>query len=132
MNDYQDIINLEHHVSSKHKKMSIDKRAGIFAPFKALDGLDLELKESEKRYTMKKVLSAEQKEILNNKLLILKDNLGEEIDVVYFKKEKNEAGKYYKKKGSIKKIDIYNETILLDKELIKMDDIYDIKSNLFV
>ena len=132
MNDYQDIINLEHHVSSKHKKMSIDKRAGIFATFKALDGLDLELKESEKRYTMKKVLSAEQKEILNNKLLILKDNLGEEIDVVYFKKEKNEAGKYYKKKGSIKKIDIYNETILLDKELIKMDDIYDIKSNLFM
>ena len=36
--DYSDIIDLPHHVSKKHKPMSMDKRAGQFAPFAALTG----------------------------------------------------------------------------------------------
>ena len=30
MNNYEDIINLEHHVSSKHQQMPIEKRAAQF------------------------------------------------------------------------------------------------------
>ena len=33
---YDDIIDLPHHVSSKHPQMSIDARAAQFAPFAAL------------------------------------------------------------------------------------------------
>ncbi|MCR4805898.1 MAG: hypothetical protein K5981_09685 [Clostridia bacterium] len=36
--DYSDIIDLPHPVSKKHKPMSMDKRAGQFAPFAALTG----------------------------------------------------------------------------------------------
>lgn len=35
---YDDIINLEHHVSKKHKQMSLESRSAQFAPFSALTG----------------------------------------------------------------------------------------------
>lgn len=38
--NYDDIINLPHHVSTKHPQMSIEARAAQFAPFAALSGYD--------------------------------------------------------------------------------------------
>ncbi len=35
---YEDIINLPHHVSKKHPHMSMEDRAAQFAPFAALTG----------------------------------------------------------------------------------------------
>lgn len=40
MGAYDDIINLPHHVSKKHKQMSMIQRAAQFAPFAALTGHD--------------------------------------------------------------------------------------------
>lgn len=37
-NNYDDIINLPHHVSDKHPHMSMHDRAAQFAPFAALTG----------------------------------------------------------------------------------------------
>jgi hypothetical protein len=37
--DYKDIINLPHHVSTQRTRMSMEGRAGQFAPFAALTGL---------------------------------------------------------------------------------------------
>lgn len=37
--DYKDIINLPHHVSTQRIRMSMEGRAGQFAPFAALTGL---------------------------------------------------------------------------------------------
>lgn len=39
-NKYSDIINLPHHVSDKHPRMSNHDRAAQFAPFAALTGFD--------------------------------------------------------------------------------------------
>ena len=36
--DYDDIINLSHHVSKRHPQMSMWNRAAQFAPFAALTG----------------------------------------------------------------------------------------------
>lgn len=39
MNDsYEDIINLPHHVSKRHRQMPLADRAAQFAPFAALEG----------------------------------------------------------------------------------------------
>lgn len=38
--EYDDIINLPHHASSKHPQMSMEARAAQFAPFAALTGHD--------------------------------------------------------------------------------------------
>ena len=38
--DYDDIIHLPHHVSTHYPRMSMEGRAGQFAPFAALTGLE--------------------------------------------------------------------------------------------
>ena len=40
MSDYSKIINLPHHRSETHPKMSLENRAAQFSPFAALTGLD--------------------------------------------------------------------------------------------
>ena len=50
MKNYDDIINMPHHVSKKHPQMSIEARAGQFAPFSALTGFDEEIKETVEEY----------------------------------------------------------------------------------
>ena len=42
---YDDIIQMEHHVSPKHPRMSMLNRAAQFAPFAALTGYDESVKE---------------------------------------------------------------------------------------
>ena len=41
--NYEDIINLPHHISSKRPQMSMLDRAAQFSPFAALTGYDLSL-----------------------------------------------------------------------------------------
>lgn len=48
-NKYVDIINLPHHVSTKHPQMSIESRSAQFAPFAALVGYDEAVKNTIKK-----------------------------------------------------------------------------------
>lgn len=59
-NSYEDIINLPHHVSKRHRQMPLAERAAQFAPFAALEGhaaavsstaqrVRLQMKEQEKQ-----------------------------------------------------------------------------------
>ena len=43
---YDDIINLPHHVSTKHPQMSLEARSAQFAPFAALTGYDEMIQET--------------------------------------------------------------------------------------
>jgi hypothetical protein len=57
MDNYDDIINLPHHVSKRHPQMSMWNRAAQFAPFAALTGYDDAIKytaqENESSYETK-------------------------------------------------------------------------------
>ena len=46
MNDYEDIIHLEHHTSDTHPRMSMSARAAQFAPFAPLTGRAAEEEEA--------------------------------------------------------------------------------------
>lgn len=48
MNEYDDIINLPHHVSAKRRHMTLHERAAQFSPFAALTGHAEALKDKER------------------------------------------------------------------------------------
>ena len=49
MGNYDDIINLPHHVSAKHPKMSMYNRAAQFSPFAALTGYEKAIEKAQKK-----------------------------------------------------------------------------------
>ena len=44
--DYQNIIDMPHHVSVRHAPMSMEQRAAQFSPFAALTGYDDRIREA--------------------------------------------------------------------------------------
>ena len=128
--NYEDIINLPHHTSSKHPRMTRESRAAQFSPFAALTGYDDAIKET-RRLTDKKIeLTEEEKQIINDKLLMINDNIksNPKVSITYFEHDKNkEGGKYLSYTGYIKKIDMIELTITLtDKNKININEIIDI------
>lgn len=47
MEEYEDIINMPHHTSKRHPRMSMEARAAQFAPFAALTGYEHAIKEAQ-------------------------------------------------------------------------------------
>ena len=62
MTDYDDIINLPHHVSEKRKPMPRTARAAQFAPFDALKGFKDGINEKGSAEEERTVLSADPEE----------------------------------------------------------------------
>lgn len=133
---YQDIINLPHHVSSKHLAMSLENRAAQFAPFAALTGYDDAVIETARITDRKLDLDESTKTILDEKLQIISDRLDEHIEVVFthfVTDNKKDGGQYVTSSGYVKKIDGYNYNIELeDKTIISIENIIDIESHLFL
>lgn len=75
INKYDDIINLEHHVSKVHKQMSLENRSAQFAPFAALTGYENEEKETARITEDRIELDEEQKIIINEKLNIIESQI---------------------------------------------------------
>lgn len=130
--DYDDIINLPHHVSSKRPQMSMLDRAAQFSPFAALTGYDDAIQETGRLTDEKINLSEEEKEALDRKQQFLLERLDERpaLTVIYFvPDEKKSGGAYVTKSGNLKKIDeVERMMTLTDGTKISLDDVYDIES----
>lgn len=130
MNDehkYDDLINLEHHVSTKHSRMSLENRSAQFAPFSALTGYEEAVTE-EARITESRIdIDEEAKIEVNEKLNYIMKHLDKNIivSVTYFEKDKKKQGGSYKTiKGIIKKIDDFRKTIEMQTgEIIKIEEL---------
>lgn len=133
--NYDDIINLEHHVSQKHPQMSLDARAAQFAPFAALTGFDEQLKEAERLTNERKFINEDLREKLDNKLQIIQKQISVKptITVNYFVHDlRKQGGSYRTVIGKVKKIDKYKNVVILEnKTEIPIEEIIDINSNLF-
>ena len=117
---YDDIINLPHHVSKNHPRMSLEARSAQFAPFAALTGYDEVIRETA-RVTNKRIeINEEMKIILDEKLLIIKSQIQTRpgITVTYFVPDsKKDGGKYVSVTGKVLKIDEYNQKIILENKI---------------
>ena len=116
-NNYDDIINLPPHISSRHPHMSMIERAAQFSPFAAFTGYGDVIRETQRLTDRKPELSAEEKDALDDKLRMARALPGEnpEIVITYFvPDEKKSGGAYLTASGRIKKIDSYEHRIILD------------------
>ena len=132
---YDDIINLPHHVSATRPQMSIMDRAAQFSPLAALTGYDAAIKETGRLTDDKIMMDEEGLNILNMKFQILIDNLFEEpeITITYFKPdERKSGGTYIEVTGTVKKFDEFERQIMMqDGTKIPMDDVLDVEGELF-
>ena len=122
---YDDIINLPHHVSRKHKQMSLQNRAGQFAPFAALTGYEDLIDETGREVDVRDELNEDQIVDINSSLIYLNQNRDIEATyTVFIKDENKDGGKYVDYKGAIKKVDLDNQRLILnDETVILINDI---------
>lgn len=132
--NYNDIINLPHHVSSKRPQMPMIDRAAQFSPFAALTGYDDAISETGRLTDEKIDLSEEEKEVLDRKQQFLLEKIDERpaLTVTYFVPDaKKSGGAYVTKSGNLKKIDAIERWMqLTDGTKIPLDDVADIESEL--
>ena len=116
---YKDIIDMPHHVSTKHKPMSIEMRAAQFSAFAALTGYDEAVKETGRLTENRIELNEEQEEIIRNKLIQIKKDLDKKTKIIitYFIPDiRKSGGEYVTATGVIKKIDEYKQILILEEQ----------------
>lgn len=132
MGRYDDIIDLPHHVSTTHHRMSMLERAAQFQPFRALTGYEDAVRETARLTDDRVELTEDEKALLDGKLQRLADNLASHplVTVTYFQPDKKKAGgAYVTATGELKKIDDFTGTLLLTGgERIPIENIVDIQS----
>jgi hypothetical protein len=128
---YQNIINMEHHVSPTRPHMSRLDRAAQFAPFAALVGYDDAIDETARLTDRKLILVQEQIDRIDEKIQYLRDHPenNSAVTVVYFvPDQRKQGGTYLRITGTVKKIDSIEKCIIMQNgSKIPMEDIYHIK-----
>ena len=132
---YDDIIDLPHHVSATRAHMSLHDRAAQFLPFAALTGYDDAIKETGRLTTERISLSESEIESLNERLHILSEEQDShpEISVTYFVPDEKKAGGAYETvEGAVKRIDEYRRVLVLtDGHQIEMEDMIELDGEIF-
>jgi hypothetical protein len=132
---YDDIIHLPHPVSTKHPQMSVTGRAAQFSPFAALTGYDAAIRETARLTEERVELDEEAKLRLDDKLRMVQEMFIEqpELLVTYFEADNRKSGGcYITVRGSVKKIDVYEQVLVLTEGLqIPIRDIYELEGELF-
>lgn len=132
---YGAIIDLPHHQSDVHPRMSMYDRAAQFSPFAALTGHAESIKETARLTDEYAEPSEEMKTTINERLIFLADVLESlpVISITYFKPdEKKSGGAYVTITGVVKKIKQYERQIQMSTgELIPIDMIFGIDGEIF-
>lgn len=131
---YDDIIDTKYPFDLNHKRMSNYERCAQFMPFSALVGYKEAVVETAKITDDRIILDEEAKEILDNKISLIKSKLSLKpvVSITYFVPDKCKSGGSYESiKGNIKKIDLYREIIVINDNRINICDIIDIEGDIF-
>ena len=129
--DYDDIIDLPHHVSTTRPQMSRLDRAAQFAPFAALTGYGAAIKETARLTDERSELGEYELMELNAGIHMLMERIDEhpQVEITYFKPdERKDGGAYLTVKSRAKRLNEYERFLLLeDGTEIPFDDIYKIE-----
>ena len=131
MEEYDDIINLPHHVSKNHPPMPMMNRAAQFAPFAALTGYDTVINETGRLTDGFIELDENKKEQLNRKIAELMEEIDERplVTITFFKPdERKTGGSYSTVSGQLKNVDEFNHALIMEDEtVIPFNCIFDIQ-----
>lgn len=134
MGNYDDIINLPHHVSTVHPRMSALDRAAQFSPFAALTGHGAAICETARLTESGPELDETRKEELDARLQVIRECLSmqPEVAITYFVPDaRKEGGSYLRAAGTVKKLDdTGHKVIMADGMSIPMDSIYEIEGSI--
>lgn len=135
MGKYDSIINLPHHISNKHPRMTLEERSAQFAPFSALTGYDGQIKEKARLTNERIEIDEEVKAILDTKIQIINENITNnyKVEITYFIPDsKKDGGEYVSVIDTVRKIDNYNRCIIMENGTrIPIDEIIDINGKMF-
>lgn len=140
---YGDIIDLPHHISTKHSHMSLYDRAAQFMPFAALTGYE-DMVNEEARITDNAILLEDSiKDLISQKINLISEAIKKgvfpTVAITYFVPDTNKSGgKYITVKEQVKKIDTVKQKIILMRtkeisqvnETINIENITDIRGDL--
>ena len=130
MSRYDDIINLPHHVSTNHPRMSMHDRAAQFAPFAALVGYDDAVAEIARLTESRPELDEQEQRELNARLCELADHIQDhpEVRIKYFvPDERKSGGAIVEICGTVKKLVAADGTIVMaDGTVIPICDLLNI------
>lgn len=108
---YDDIINLPHHVSKTHAHMPVTDRAAQFSPFAALTGYEDVIREEGRLTDAMIELDEGEKALIDTNLRQL---IGHEVEIRYFLEDKFKAGGSYEViRGEMKKIDTNEDAVVM-------------------
>lgn len=133
--EYDDIIDLPHHVSSVRKPMPRANRAAQFMPFAALAGYEAALHETARLTDRKIELHDDLLSILDDKLRFLQVYASEkpEAEFLVFQPDgKKNGGSYVSIRGIMRRVDEEGrEVILTNGRRLPLKDILDVSCELF-
>lgn len=129
--DYNDIMDLPHHVSANRPHMSVYDRAAQFSPFAALKGYDDEIDEAARLTESKREADGAHAEELNEKLLLLAEQTDARprIKVTFFVADgKKGGGAYVTKEDALAKFDVCNRRLTLAcGAVVPFENLWDIQ-----
>lgn len=135
IHNYEDIIDLPHHVSSVHGHMPMKDRAAQFSPFAALTGHSDALDETARLTTEKIELSDDEKNVLDRRLKAVINSVDKNIEFAftYFVPDVfKEGGSYKTVKSPVHKINLSKDIIYLENGTeISIPNIIKIDSEMF-
>jgi len=133
MGKYDDIINLPHHESETHPRMSMLNRAAQFSPFAALTGHGDAIRETARLTDPKTELAEERKALLDRRLQAVCAAGHPEVSVTYFVQDRKKAGGAVVTTGGVvKRIDAVEKTVVFyNGNKIPIGDILLIEGELF-
>lgn len=129
MDNFEDIINTPHHVSSRHKQMSVYARAAQFAPFAALTGYDDEIGETARLTDCFHVMTDDQTDSLDISFQKMLSGNRPFVKIKYFRPDIRKSGGAYEiYKGYFRFYDIENNSLkFTDGTVISADKVCEIE-----
>ena len=134
MADYEDMLDLPHHISPTRPQMTLLNRAAQFAPFAALTGYDELIDEADRPVERRVALNDEQQAAINERLRLLEKHLREKpvVSVVWFEPDaRKQGGSYRTLSGTVRRLDAAGHRIIFDTgEELTMESLYSLRCHL--